>query len=232
MTRIAFILAGLALAAPASAQSDLETFELPAGCDAFVTIQSKDCTVEHHFYCEADPQGHKRRVAFDEEGITYLGTTDAETQWVESFHPRSQHVERLEPSPADRASLSELVETGIDTYDFRTLSDEIGPTRYVGFDRLTGRTVTIDDVTLEETEFQITAFDAEGNETWSAQGQEFIKRDWQSFIAGPGKVTVGGESFDEDDSPVEFIFPGEPGFLSVNPKHGCGATMSSFPVPS
>jgi len=216
-------------AAPVHSQT-VETFSLPAGCTAYLTVQSKDCTVDHHFTCEGDPEGHKKRVSLDEEGMTYLGTIDAETQWLISFHPRSQLTEALEENPADPASFAELTETGIDTYDFRTLSDEIGPTRYVGADSLTGRVVTIDGVALEETSYQITAFNADGDEIWSSKGNEYINRDWQRFFSGTGVVTVPGDSYEKDGSPVEFIYPGEPGFLSANPKHGCGVVLSDSPV--
>lgn len=212
-----------------SAQT-VETFSLPAGCTGFLTVQGKDCAVDHHFTCEGDPAGHKQRVSLDEEGITYLGTIDEETQWVQSFHPRSQHSERLEPSPTDPASFADLTQNGVDTYDFRTLSDEIGATRFVGADQLTGRTVVIDEIALEETNYQITAFNEAGDEIWSSKGTEYINREWQMFLSGPGRVTVPGDVYDEDDSPVEFIFPGEPGFLSANPKHGCGVVLSSSPV--
>ena len=60
-----------------SAMAQTETFALPAGCTAFLTVQSKACSVEHHFTCEGDPAGHQRRVALNEEGMTYLGTIDA-----------------------------------------------------------------------------------------------------------------------------------------------------------
>ena len=224
-------LVSASLIAPATVQAQtVETFSLPAGCTAFVTVQGKDCSVDHHFTCEGDPEGHKQRVSLDERGITYVGTIDFETQWVQSFHPLSQHAERLEAAPADRANFTDLLANGVDTYDFMTLLDEIGPTRYVGADELTGRTVTIDGVQLEETAYQITAFNADGEETWSSKGNEFVSRDWRMFFSGPGTVTVPGDSFERDGSPVEFVFPGEPGFLSANPKHGCGVVMSSSPV--
>ena len=227
---LTFVLAsGLtALAAPALGQT--ETFTLPAGCEAFVTVQGASCQVDHHFVCSGDPDGHKRRVSFDERSMTYLGTTDDETQWIGSFHPISGHTEVLEPSPADPASLTELIETGRDSYDFRTFSDEVGTTRYVGADELTGRLVEIDDVTLQETSYQITAYAEDGTELWSAKGNEFISANWRSFLAGTGTVTVPGDTYDKDNRPVEFIFPGEPGFLSINPKHGCGVVMSSYEV--
>ena len=219
-------LALIALAAPAAAQDTPATFSLSAGCEAFVTVQSESCQVDHHFICQGDPAGHKRRVSLDEQGMTYTGVTDDETQWISSFHVLSGHTEVLENDPAAPASLSELIATGADDFDFRTLSDEIGTTRYVGRDTLTGRQITIDDVTLDETTYDITAFDGAGNEIWSAQGREFISRDWRMFLAGTGTVTASDGTFDRSNRPVEFIFPGEPGFLSASPKHGCGVAIS------
>ena len=222
--KLAFAL--IALAALAAAQDTPATFSLPAGCEAFVTVQSESCQVDHHFICQGDPAGHKRRVSLDEQGMTYTGVTDDETQWISSFHVLSGHTEVLENEPAAPASLSELIATGADDFDFRTLSDEIGTTRYVGRDTLTGRQVTIDDVTLDETTYDITAFDGAGNEVWSARGREFISRDWRMFLAGTGTVTTSDGTFDRSNRPVEFIFPGEPGFLSASPKHGCGVAIS------
>lgn len=215
----------LLLATPVAAQ---ESFALPVGCEAFVTVQSRDCIVSHHFICEGDPAGQQRRVDLGEDGLLYAGLIDAETQWIESFHVRSGHSERLEDSPSDRASFTELFAYGIDTYDFRTLSDEIGPTRYRGQDRLTGEVVQIDGVTLYRTEYQITAMTDDGVVLWSSEGSEFISEDFRMFLSGVGTVTTPDESWEVDDSPVEFIFPGEAGFLSPNPKHGCGVMMSSF----
>ena len=219
---MALLTAGPALAA--------DTFALPQGCDAFVTIQSRSCSVEHHFTCDGDPEGVKRRVSLNEDGLTYVGSTDREAQWLASYYPFTGHSEELEDAPADPASLGELLAKGVDTYDFQTNSAEIGTTRYVGQDRLTGQIVTIDGVALQQTEYQITAYGPDGSELWSSQGNEFVNADWRSFIGGTGTVTVPDGPFDKDDRPVEFIFPGEPGFLSANPKFDCGAILSSAPV--
>lgn len=216
----------ICLAGPAVAQSGAARFELPAACDAYLTVQSESCTVSHHFVCAGDPDGHQRRVSLDEQGMNYVGEIDNETQWISSFHVLSGHRERLESSPVEPASLSDLIESGVDDYDFRTLSDEIGETRYVGQDTLTGRQITIDGVTLDETTYDITAYDPSGNEIWSAKGNEFVSRDWRMFLSGTGVVTTPDGSFDRSDRPVEFIFPGEPGFLSSRPKHGCGVAIS------
>ncbi|MEO1639514.1 MAG: hypothetical protein AAFU41_09755 [Pseudomonadota bacterium] len=219
-------LALILLAGPAAAQSVPQTFSLPAGCTAFVTVQSESCQVDHHFTCQNDPAGHQRRVSLDEGGVVYVGEIDGETQWINSFHVLSGHSERLEADPVEPASLSDLIAQGVDDYDFRTMSDEIGITRYVGQDTLTGRQITIDGVTLDETTYDITAFDEAGNEVWAAEGREFISRDWRMFLSGRGTVTTSEGTYDRTNQPVEFIFPGEPGFLSVSPKHGCGVAVS------
>lgn len=213
------------IAAPALAQ---ETFSLPAGCTGYLTVQMRSCVVSHHFTCANDPEGWQRRVDLTEDGLTYAGAIDAETQWMESFHVSSGHSERLEASPADPANMTGLMAEGVDTYDFRTLSDEIGVTRYKGQDRLTGAVVTIDGVTLHQTEYEITASLPDGTFLWSSEGREYISQEFRMFLSGTGTVTTPDETWDVDDTPVEFIFPGEEGFLSANPKHGCGVMMSSL----
>lgn len=211
----------VSLPLPASAQSD--QVSLPEGCTAYLTMQSRSCRVTHYFTCEMDPEGWQRRMDMDENGMTYLGAIDDETQWMESFHLYTGHAETLEESPEDPASLSELIETGSNVYDFQTESDEIGISRYAGEDRLTGEQVEIDGVTLDETEYDITAYDEDGNVLWSSYGNEYISRDWRMFISGTSTyMTPEDGSVESDDTPVEFIFPGESGFLSENPKYGCG----------
>ncbi|WP_368185452.1 hypothetical protein [Aestuariibius sp. HNIBRBA575] len=220
------VLPFLLLASPAFAQ----TFHLPAGCEAYLTVQGKGCYVSHHFTCENDPAGLQRRVSMGEEGLFYAGAIDAETQWIESYHIGTDHVEELEQSPVDPANMTELMDTEIDTYDFRTHSAEIGTTRYVGRDTLTGQTVEIDGIQLFETTYDIRAYDQSGNELWHSVGREFISPQWRMFLSGIGRTSVGADSWETDETPVEFIFPGEPGFLSSNPKYDCGVMMSKLEI--
>lgn len=215
--------------APRGASTRL--FQPPAGCTAYLTVQSRDCTVSHHFTCDADPDGWQRSVEMDEGGVSYFGAIDAETQWMESNRVLLGSRETLAPDPADPASFSELVATSRDSFDFVTLSDSYGETRYVGEDRLTGQTTEIDGVTLERTAFKMRALDAGGVEIYSAEGQQFISREWGMFLGGVSTNYVGGEVEELDNTPVEFVLPGEDGFLSATPKHGCGAMMSKAPRP-
>lgn len=219
------VLAACALASPAMAQE----FALPAGCEGYLTIQSQSCSVSHYFTCEGDAAGEQRRATLDEEGLSYVGRVNGEAEWVESFHLRSGHSERLAES-VDPMSMSELLANGVDTWDFKTDSREIGVTRYAGMDRLTGETAVIDGVTLMRTEYALTAYDSADQEVWSSQGAEYVSADWRMFIGGVSTYSTSDDTFDSDDTPVEFIRPAEPGYLSVNPKYGCGLQMSSYEV--
>ncbi len=220
-------LVAITLAAPAAAQT---VFTLPQGCEGLVTIQKRSCSVTSLFSCAADPEGWQRRVDFDEQGMTYAGVIDAETQWIESWQPLAGATETLSPGAVDPASFSGLLATGADTFDFETLTQPGGyVTIFRGQDRLIGETVVIDGVTLDRTEFAVSAYDEAGNELWRTWGSEYIHRDWRTFIAGTRTNRTATEEWTSDNSPVEFIFPGEAGFLSSTPRHDCGAMLSMAP---
>lgn len=227
MMKSTLIIAMLSISPLTATSVAAQEFTLPEGCEGYVTIQSTSCTVSHHFICNFDAAGEQRRATLDEEGLTYVGKINSEAEWVESFHLRSGHTERLISSP-DAMSMTDLLAGDLDTWDFTTESAEVGDSQYVGFDQLTGENVVIDGVELLGTEYSLTAFDAEGNENWVASGREYVHPEWRMFIAGKSSYTAGGETFENDNTPVEFIFPGEPGYLSVNPKFGCGVELSSY----
>lgn len=215
----------LALSAPVPVLAQ-GGFSLPTGCSAYVTVQKRDCTVSHLFRCEADPAGHQRRVDLGEAGLLYMGVIDAETQWIESFHASTGETTYLAPGAADPANFTELLETGRDGLDFQTESAMFGLTRYKGADRLTGETVVIDGVELLQTAFEMKVTDGAGNLVWEVAGNEFIHPEWRTFLSGIRTFTTPTDVVTEDGTPVEFVFPGEPGFLSSEPRHGCDVVLS------
>ena len=221
---------GLLAALPAQAQTASESrlFQPPAGCAAYVTVQSASCAVEHQFTCAGDPAGSRRRVLMDEAGIVLADLIDRETQWLEANYFDAGATETLSPSNPDPASLDALLSTGVDSYDFTTESANYGLTRYVGEDRLTGETVVIDGVALDVSSFHMTAYDAAGAKLWTRRGGGFVSRDWRTFFAGREVSTVNGAPEELDDTPVDFVFPGEEGFLSTTPRHGCSQLMSAL----
>ncbi|MEZ5911035.1 MAG: hypothetical protein R3D84_01450 [Paracoccaceae bacterium] len=205
-------------------------FQPPKGCTVFMTVQSRGCQVSQYYRCEQDPEGDSWRADFSADGLNFVSHIDREGQWLESFEIEPPSHETLMPGAEDPASFSELIETGNDTFAFSQQRSDGSTVGFAGFDRLTGDRVTIDGVTLEMTEFSFVETDDIGFETRRSNGQEFIHKEWRLFFGGLTELSADGESFSFDASPVDFVFPGEPGFMSTIPLHGCEATMSSAPA--
>ncbi len=216
-----------ALTAPALAG----TWTAPEGCEVFMTVQSKACRVSNHYRCTADAAGDQWRADFDQEGIFFSSRIDSEGQWVESFTLNPTVRQVLDPVRADEASFSTLLETGIDTWDFGMTRDDGSASGAKGYDRLTGKTVVIDGISLQETEVDFIESDVMGNTLRRARGAEYIHPEWRLFFAGPGETDLGdGQWLPIDGSPVEFIFPGEEGFLETQPKYDCDVLSAEAPV--
>ncbi len=204
------------------------TWAAPEGCEAFMTVQSKSCRVSHYYRCAGDAPGDQWRVDMDQEGPFFYSRIDREGQWMQSI---DEALQVLDPAPADPASFSELLASGIDTWDF-TLSKSDGTgSRATGYDRLTGGSAVIDGITLSLTEMEFTEYDREGTLQRRARGSEYMHPDWRLFFAGPGETDFGdGRWLPIDGSPVSFIFPGEDGFLSTQPLHDCDALTAALPL--
>lgn len=217
-------LAGLALLASLSPAS-AERFEVPAKCKAFLTVQLRGCQVSHFYRCGADPAGTLWRVDLDHDGPFFRSQIDAEAQWIYSEQLVDNYVLRLLPNPSDPASLSGLLATGHDSYDFqRRLEGGGAVLRVKGYDRLTGKSTTIDGVSLEETDFAYQESGPDGAVLLQAQGQEYVHRGWRLFFSG--RYQVEGRLVDR--SPMRFDEPGDPGFLGASPEYDCGGEMAGL----
>ena len=228
------LLLSLLVATPAFAG----TFTAPESCAAHLTVQSRGCTVSHFYTCEKDPKGNQWRADFGFDGQFYLSMIDRETQWIESFDIDSSGAnpparEALDADPKDPASLSELVASGLDSFDFNLTKDSGEQSHVVGFDKLTGQTAVIDGVTLRQTEYEYTQTDLAGTVLRQSKGREYISEEFRSFFSGHSEwqgtdgswVTIQG-------APISFILPGEPGFGSTAPLFECDAQMSQLsPLP-
>lgn len=205
------------------------SFSPPKGCTGYVTVQMRSCLVSNYYRCAFDNSGDQRYVEFDEEGLSSFGKVDAEYQWLEVWNASLEEVEYLGGSE-DPAEFSALLSTGSDAYDFTMESESGVLIRYSGLDSLTGRSVEIDGVTLEETSFDMLETYDGGGSAWRGQGRDYIHRDWRIFLAGKGVWSSEGDSVEYDYTPVTFTFPGEEGFFTTDPRYDCGATMASAPV--
>lgn len=214
------------LAAPTSGLAG--TWTAPEGCEAFMTVQSKACRVSHYYKCSTDDPGDQWRVDLDQEGPFFHSRINHEAEWVESYDPVRQV---LDANPADPASMTELIAEGMDTWSFSLSKADGSGSRAEGYDRLTGQSVTIDGITLQQTEVEFTEYDRSGTVLRQSRGNEYVHPDWRLFFAGPGETDLGDGIWRPiDGSPVEFIFPGEEGFLARQPKYDCDALTASLPV--
>ncbi|NJS38456.1 MAG: hypothetical protein HC783_04920 [Rhodobacteraceae bacterium] len=207
------------------------TWTAPQGCEVFMTVQSKACRVSNHFRCSADAPGDQWRADFDQEGVFFTSRIDSEGQWVESYTYNPTVKQVLDPVRADEASFSELLSTGIDTWDFGMSRDDGSASGAKGYDRLTGKTAVIDGITLQETEVDFIESDVMRNVLRRSRGNEYLHAEWRLFFSGPGETDLGdGQWLPIDGSPVEFIFPGEEGFLDTQPKYDCDVLTAEAPV--
>jgi hypothetical protein len=226
MIRGAASLAGLILMPLGALAQDGSRFYPPEGCTGVVTVQTRGCVVNNIYTCEADQPGDSWRMMFNQDGPVFLSKIDRETQWLESYDlfPTRREVLR-QPAP-DPASLTELLETGIDTFDF-TQTSEQRVTRIVGFDRLTGEDVVIDGEPLLGTEFSVRYEDSLGGNL-KVTGREFVSVRHRRFISGVSTLNSGGEVEERDRTPIDFIYPGEPGFFSKTPEYECEASLARY----
>lgn len=199
-------------------------FELPAGCEGYLTVQQLGCVVSNHYTCEQDDEGDQWRIDFTARGAVYAARINFETEWVESLSLGSGERRGLESAP-DPANFTELMQTGVDTYDFTTITDGGERRRWQGSDRLRGTVQEIDNVTLEVMDFESRATNPDtGEELFVGVGINYVSEEWRLFLPGPQTTFFpDGEQVERDNSPVEFIFPGEPGFFSTTPIYECGS---------
>ncbi len=216
-----------------AAPADAGTFTPPESCELFMTVQSRGCRVSNHFKCSGDTPGDQWRADFDQEGIFFQSRVNAEAEWVESmeFFPNTRQT--LDEGAPDAASFGNLLSSGLDTFEFGLSKNTGERTRVNGFDRMTGRSVTIDGVTLQETEFEFSESDLDGNLLRQSRGKEYIHPDWRLFFSGPSEWNGGdGQFLPIDGSPLQFIFPGEPGFAATQPIFECDEVVAGLPQSS
>ena len=217
-----------ALASGAGGAALAASFQVPQGCTAYATVQLRNCQVSQHYTCAGDPAGEQWTVYLDGDGAHFASKIDSETRWIESIDLIGGVTDRID-SEADPASFSNLLRAGRDDFDFTTTSSAGEAVRYRGFDQLTGEKVTVDGVTLARTRFELTAEGPDGNFLWRRAGQQFVSEDWRIFFSDRESFENSfGDKVDSIDTPVEFAFPGDKGFLSADPKYDCDVVTAQL----
>lgn len=220
----------LSLAAPAMAAGP---FVPPSGCTLQITIQNRGCTVSQHFTCAADKAGDQWVTYFGTDGPRFTSRIDAETRWMESTNLTTGVTDHLEPKASDHASFKLLLKQGEDTFDFWTNSTDGERLHHIGKDILTGASVTIDNVPLEVTEFEITTFNEQSQPLIERKGSQYISREHGRFYGGREESRDWtGRVESSDESPVTFAFSGDAGFGVTTPQYDCEVQMVRAPAPT
>lgn len=223
--RMRAVLIALTLGTPAMAA---ETFAPPQGCTGTLTVQMKSCLVTNIWTCAADAPGDQWVAIFTQAGPWQVRKVDRDFQWLTTYYAAPPAVETMQQPATDPSNLDELLTTRNDLYDFSISRDDGTPTeRFVGYDRLTGETVQIDGETLLRTEFAYDIRDPAGQITSSAAGRQFVSETHRLFFFGQDWNAASPDQI-TDASPIQFIYPGEAGFMSPDPKFDCGTVLSAF----
>jgi hypothetical protein len=218
-----FALPGFAGSAP---KSEPEGFALPAGCEAFLTVQNKSCSVMLMWQCEGAAEGKSWAANFSDYGLESISAYSPEYQWLDTVYTWDQSREQFTPPAADPIDMTELMKTGRDQYDFimhRSLPDLSYDIHVTGSDHLTGEVETIDGQRLEKVAIQMTITAEDGTVEYQSAGMQYFSHELKQFFLGIEDVTdAEGRTEQYDDTPVDFILPGEPGFGATSPLYGCG----------
>ena len=218
------------LAAPAMAAN----FTPPKGCTTYLTVQERSCMVSQFYTCEGDAEGEQWRADFGADGPNFLSKIDGDAQWLESYQVDPPTKETMDANPADPASFSELLANGLDTFDFKLSRSDGRQSTVKGFDRLTGKSMTIDGVVLKQTEYEYTHIDdTDGSVIDHSRGNEFISDDWRIFMSGYAEFEQpDGSWIPWENGPVKFFKAGSTGFQSTLPLFDCDAQAASYsPTP-
>jgi len=238
MTR--FSLISISLGATLVAFPAMATPNLPGeACPTTLTIQSKDCTVTHITRCEGDADGVTTSLLFDADGILFSASSDAQGGWLESYDSASNVYETVIGKPVDPISMDTLLRDGIDTYDFTLSHTEAGQTRnlrVVGADILTEEEQRINNVALKVVTTDLRIFEEDGTINYQTRGTQYISPELRRWFLGTDSVLGDdGSVTNYDSSPVEILFPGEPGFDDITPHYGCAAApehgVETVPLP-
>ena len=211
------------------------TFTPPKGCTAYLTVQMSSCRVEQHWTCAGDPEGEHWALTIDADGPSYLQHLDREFRWLENYPLPGEFKRMLRQPEADPNSLTGLLETGRDDFDFEQIVLRDGKPytteRITGFDKLTGTKVRIDGENLLVTEFQFQVESSLDGQVSRTYGNQYVSPKFRLFFQGRETEEVGGETYHYDEKPMLFSEPGEAGFLADKPEFGCDEMMSGLQMP-
>lgn len=201
--------------------------DLPDGCTGVLTIQLQNCTVINHWICPSDPPSQYRLATYDTTGQPIRrrlmdGLTGLELQGG------LNGTRVMTFTHTDTEDHATLMQTGRDTYRSVAQIDGSFHARLTGESILTGQTTQIDGVTLHEVQ-STTLFTATSDTTSRKRVMQYVMDQGALAI----DIWVPGAVIDIptgevvlDFSAVDFVWPGDAGFMTTRPTVNCGPMTS------
>lgn len=215
----------LALASLLPQAAGAAPFAAPAGCETFLTVQMANCTTTVLWRCGVAPAGDVWEAAFNGDGLQSVINYDRDYQWIDANYLWDGAREKLVEPADDPISLDALLALGVDTFAFSLERSAPGEARrrlrVIGADELTGEEAVIDGVRLLLTRSEYRIMNQAGEVEYHSRGTQYLSPDMRLFFLNRDTVIAGGAETEYESPPVDFIFPGEPGFAGTTPVYGC-----------
>jgi hypothetical protein len=209
----------LTLAALAPLPCVAQTYDLPKGCTAFLTIQGQGCQVRHLWTCTSDTEGEFWFASMGVDGVTIISQLSYGSQNLFASFPLSGRTETIAIA-RDPVDFDAYIANGQDSYDYDFVDDAGAVMTATGEFTTIDGTVEIDGRSLQQFERRfVTALP--GQETQVTITTGYVDSGLHTFYTGRSWYEDNPKNV-IDRTPVDFIFPGEPGFLSTLPSYGCG----------
>lgn len=201
----------------------------PETCAPRLTVQAVDCTVTHYATCETDGGGGVMQVRFNGAGVRETQILDADNHPLRIF---SGAVDLAfdQTTPADRMSSSVLLSEGADGYAF-TMSSARGPIRrmtFFGNDELIAEPFSANGFSFQKLRgrYVRTLHLNGGTVTIAVEAEQYVAETFGFFVPIKETQTQMSRKVMSDQTPVDFLKPGDAGFLSARPLY-CDPGASS-----
>lgn len=208
----------LALAVLMATPAGADPIALPKGCAAAFTVQAADCSVRTMWRCDGDAPGEMRVTRYGPEGPILDARYDADFVPLERVNHANGTITRI-GEITDRFNFGRVLTEGRDSYAYSELQEPSLELQIWGSMVLTGETVTIDGRPMQRITGQRWIM-APGENPFELQEESFHDAEL-AFLFGGTNRFPGIDDPVVDSSPVDVILPGEAGFMSDQPLHGC-----------
>jgi hypothetical protein len=210
----------------------LDLFPRDASCVHELTVQHQNCTVKTYFLCgEGQTIVRAEEVQPDKPRIAMLYDHDlaliiaGDALGLTSTYPVGERSALLD--------WESIFAGGQSNYEMELALDMFGLTRtgpYSARVKLGAERLTVSGIELVPLQEDADWVLPQPVGTISGSQTHYVSAELDFPIFGEGSSSIANNGGGNGNVPVEILFPGEQGFDSEQPKHGCDGLSSLFPL--